>query len=513
LSPSISAQAREHRLLLAAATLPFLGLLVYLLLPALHLGFISDDFVHLVEDATKPWYTSSDHLNRPLRNGLFRILPLMFGLDPLPYRLLAFFFYGLTAWLLFRFVRQLGFGQGPALTATVLFVFFPRNYEDLFWFAAFQDLIVLACILFACSAWLAYLRTRDLRFFLATHIAYAAALGFKETAIGLPAVLFCLELFRGGTQSSPRLLKRLRPYMLFLAMVVVFGAYVVLLGTGTSASQSTRGSYVPTSPLGVGLPLLRTLVNIILQFSPAATLRDLRIPQIAMAVAGVVFLGLAAKVCAKRKVALFSLCWFVVFTLPTAVFARAVNADRYLALPYLAVLFLVAAALDRYYPLARWQQVVLWLGLLAYALAGSQRLAQFREAFQASADEVDTVGQEMVRLLQPGSLQPGTEVVLVNLIHTRRFYVFNNGVKGVLIEKGLPRQVEVVYDFAESDPAQQRLVNLLQSCRVEPGAAKSVRVLLFSAGHPSDVSGACANQAFETDLRNRPMAWFENPPF
>jgi hypothetical protein len=104
-------------------------------------------------------------------------------------------------------------------------------------------------------------------------------------------------------------------------------------------------------------------------------------------------------------------------------------------------------------------------------------------------------------------------VVLVNLIHSRRFYVFNNGVKGVLIEKGLPRQVEVVYDFAESDPAQQRLVGLLQSCRVEPGAAKSVRVLVFSAGHPSEVSGPCANQAFEMDLRNRPMAWFENPPF
>ena len=59
--------------------------------------------------------------------------------------------------------------QESALAVTVLFVFFPRNDESLFWFGAFQDLIVSSCILFACNAWLSYLRSGRLSAFIAVH--------------------------------------------------------------------------------------------------------------------------------------------------------------------------------------------------------------------------------------------------------------------------------------------------------------------------------------------------------
>ena len=62
---------------------------VYAAAPALNLGFVSDDYIHLSVDRNKPWYFSSDHLYRPLRSGFFKLMAASFGLEPQPYRVLT----------------------------------------------------------------------------------------------------------------------------------------------------------------------------------------------------------------------------------------------------------------------------------------------------------------------------------------------------------------------------------------------------------------------------------------
>lgn len=503
---------RNQRLSLYAAVFPFVVLFAYLVIPALNIGFLSDDFVHLVEDATRPWYVSSDHLNRPLRDGLFRLMPSLFGLNPLPYRLLEILCYGFSVWLLWRFIRQLGISLNAAFTVTVLFVFFPRSHEHLFWFAAFQDVVVSCCILLACNAWLTYLKDGDTRSFIVSHFAYAVGLGFKETAVGFPAVLFCLELFTNHRDTPERFFSVIRRYLLFVPILAAFLAYVLLVGVTGSPLQETRGTYVRTSALGFFPPLARTLANIILQFSDAVSLGDLSHAQIAEVAAGCVLIAIAAVMSVNRKIALFSLCWYLIFAMPTAVFASAVNADRYLVLPYIAILLILATGLDRLYPFSRWQEIAFWVALMLFAVAGTLHLAEFREYYRAASQEARQVSREAMRLLNTDSLAPGEELVLVNLVHSRHVYVLNNGAKGALIEDGLPRQVDVVYNSANPGPKQQQFVESLKSCGVQPPPSQPVKVLLLLDGHMSDVSGACSLATIRADRAQRPEAWAGDHP-
>jgi hypothetical protein len=322
--------------------------------------------VHLVEDANLPWYLSSDHLNRPLRDGLFRLLPAVFGLNPVPFRMLAFVFYGVTVWLLFQFVRKLGMGQAAALTAAVLFAFFPRNREGPFWFAAFQDLVVSTLIMFACIAWLSYLRSRGLGSFLAAHCAYIVALGFKETSIGLPVVLFGLELITANPVdfTVSGLWQRLRKYWLFVPIAAALVVFVLLLGSHASDAQRSKGIYIGTSALGVIPPLARTFVNIILQFGTPIAVRDLRGLHLLVVALGCGSITVAVRLSANRKLACFSLVWFLIFALPTAAFARSVNADRYLALPYIAIILILAGAVNQLEPLNAAPAALLAVALL-----------------------------------------------------------------------------------------------------------------------------------------------------
>src|SRR5262245_54352457 len=64
-------------------------LFVRLIAPVPHLRFVSDDYLLLVEDANLPWYDSNDHLYRVLRNGVCRIMPKLFGMQPEPHHLLG----------------------------------------------------------------------------------------------------------------------------------------------------------------------------------------------------------------------------------------------------------------------------------------------------------------------------------------------------------------------------------------------------------------------------------------
>ena len=502
----------DRRIPFLLIVLPFALLFLYIWLPAARIGFASDDFTHLVEDATRPWYQSSDHLNRPLRNALFKILPSLFGLSPLPYRLLAFLFYALCAVLLFRFLRELMFQPPSALAVSLLFVFFPRNYEDLFFFAAFQDLVVACSILLACTFWLHYLRTKRLGALTVSLVAYLLALGFKETSIGLPVVLYCLEFVGPSSTPSRNPSRILSRYWPFLTVAVVYAAYVLFAGSASTSFNEEKGIYIHTSLLGLIPPLVRTLVNIILQFSPALSLRDLTPSESLLAAGGFLLIFFAAWVSRNLKVVAFSICWFTVFALPTAAFARSVNADRYLTLPYIGILFMVAASLDRLHPMQLRTAFAVLLAVFVYGVAATSYWIKYREYFRASANEVDAVSSQAVLLANPASLPVNAELVLVNLTHSRQVGVFNNGVRGALIDKGLPRETRVIYRFESDrkDHDEQALLHAFESCIPDHAGARSTVVLLSSHGQLKDVSGACATAIFEADRQRHPDVWIEN---
>src|SRR5437899_12963373 len=86
---------------------PTLVLVAVLLGPSLKLGFVSDDFLHLVEDSNLPLTASSDQLLRPLRNIIFKVTVRLLGLNRLPFHMAILVFYTLVAVLLFEIVWEL----------------------------------------------------------------------------------------------------------------------------------------------------------------------------------------------------------------------------------------------------------------------------------------------------------------------------------------------------------------------------------------------------------------------
>ncbi len=503
---TLSSSGKRHPppALFWSAALVFALLLIWVVLPGRSVGFTSDDLLDLVESTNMPWYAGANHLSRPIRNALFRLLPAIFGLNPLPYRVMSFVIYCAAVLLLYRFVRQIGRGPVSALAVTVLFAFFPRNHESLFWFDSIQDIVISTCILFACLAWLSYLRTRRLASFVAAHIAYLVALGFKETAIGLPVVLLCLELCTSPQFSSWRDLrwKLLKRYLLFIPIAAGLVTYAFWLATRPVHQTYYVGTF------HVVLPLLRMFVNVILQFSLAT-----RIVPPSIVALGCAVIAFAVWISTNRKLAWFGLCWLLIFALPPAAFSP-LNGDRYLMLPYIGLLFIVAGALDRIdlftgWPATAWQAALL-AAALVYAVAGGLRLAHFREAYRQAADEISRLGDQAARLIDLPAVSSQAELVFVAMDPETEVNVLNNGIRGLLMTRGMSRQVPLAYTFIwpSAPDSENALLQSLESCATKRGPATDTRVLMRLDGDLVDVSGTCALKVVAADRHNRPRQWF-----
>ena len=116
--------------------LPLLVLLVALLatfLPSLNIGFVSDDYEHLVEATAKlPLTASFDEMHRPLRNIIFKLSYLAFGLNSAPYHLGLIFLHLAAVTALYYFTLQLTANRWAAILAAALYGFFPRNHQTVF---------------------------------------------------------------------------------------------------------------------------------------------------------------------------------------------------------------------------------------------------------------------------------------------------------------------------------------------------------------------------------------------
>ena len=113
--------------------LVLLTLLLLILFPSLNLGFVSDDYANLVEaTATLPLTSSFDGLHRPLRNILFKVSYLTFGLHSIPYHLGLILLHLSAVTALWRCMLHLSGNRHAAIVAATLFGFFPRNHQTLF---------------------------------------------------------------------------------------------------------------------------------------------------------------------------------------------------------------------------------------------------------------------------------------------------------------------------------------------------------------------------------------------
>lgn len=184
---------------IALFTIPLAGLLY---LPAIGVGFLSDDFVLAAGAARHDFSQVWTELFRPVPLLLFRA----FGSRPAALHLLNIVLHGVNAALVARIAR--GFcSRRSALVAAALFLAFPASVEAVAWCSGIQDVLMTTLTLAAVDM----LASRTVL----APAPLAAALLTKETAVATPILAAVV---------SPDL-KRV---IVFASVVLVYGCWRIL---------------------------------------------------------------------------------------------------------------------------------------------------------------------------------------------------------------------------------------------------------------------------------------------
>lgn len=190
----------------------FVFLSIFLYSPVVRAFFVSDDFDWIRRARDLPFSSIFfKNVNGTLENGVYRPLTSfsfwlnyhLHGLNPLFYHLTNIIFFGLTACLIFILVWQLTRDKFFSFLAGLFFLLLPNHPEAVAWISCRGD--ILAAFFYLLSLVL-YLKFRQKKndavenrkingFFLILSLAsFLLALGAKEMAMTLPAILVVYEL-------------------------------------------------------------------------------------------------------------------------------------------------------------------------------------------------------------------------------------------------------------------------------------------------------------------------------
>jgi len=231
---------------LAEVFLPMIIALV-LYFGMLNAPFLYDDFLYVVENtqlrevsnAPQLWITPyhKSGLYRPVTATSYLIDDFLFSLDPHGFHLSNVLLYLVTILLFSVVIREVGGSRSEALLASLVFAAHPVHTEAVSWIVGRAEVLAgLFCFL-GLIGWARFRKTDQWRYLILTCVAYFLAMGAKENAAPLPAVLFlgeALGLFGSSNShvfnsSLKAWTDRLRPLLrYFLLLVVVFALYLSL---------------------------------------------------------------------------------------------------------------------------------------------------------------------------------------------------------------------------------------------------------------------------------------------
>lgn len=487
-------------------------LLGFLLWPTLHLGFVADDFFLLVPDQKLPLTESPDELHRPLRNVTIKLVEHQIGIQSVaPYRVLVALTFVATLALLFLLLRRLGAKRFAALAAVFFLAFHPRNQEVLYWFAAWQDLVAAAGALLACVLFLDFRETGRSGRLIAAALAYAVAIGFKETIVVLPALLVAIDFYRARSFDALFRSQFWKAYLPFTGILLLYAVYFFSRsGVASLAGHKTGGYYGFHGIGGIIAGIVRALLNIAAPFSTSFGLKDLRVSLLLIVLLKVAIILLLVWRLRLWPALLLMLAWLLCTILPTATFAAAFNADRYLFVPLLGVAIfvgllvhavLVSSDAVKYTP-------VVCVALALYAAAGMYQLVMKRELWRKAGVEFASVVGDALRL--GPQLRPGGEIDFINMTHSYHptGQVFANGLSEALHAHAFPRSVRILRNLAGPEQEQQNLVSEISRCEGSlPGLVRERTIVVERDGQLKELDPGCAAIFVDADRVLRPLAW------
>jgi hypothetical protein len=490
-----------------------LGALFLTILPSWNLGFVSDDYGHLVEAAKFSPTAATDGLYRPLRNIVFKIAYAAFGLNPVPYHAVLITLHLVLVALLYRFVLLLNAGRYAAFIAAVLFAFFPRSHQSIFWIAAGQDSVVGICLLISCSAFLRYRSTGRRAEYLLALLSFIVALGFKETATAILPLLLLLDITFGRRNAPHEGSNCWKIYLPFLIVIALYLPWVFaekLFGT-TGGSQHYYSFQNGSQALKLAA---KFMLNMVVPFSPPVELREIfgHIASAAAVFAVIATITVTSIALLTLRQLSLAVGWILIAMAPTAGYG--LYTDRYLLMPFVGIALLLGFVCEAIVLRIKTKTLtarVAGSGAVAclYLCLAIPCLFRYQASWREAAREIETTINE-AKKLHPDAPK-GSVLCFVNLTHSKnngQVYVFNTSLNGALWAAGFDRSVTGKRTFSSDSPAEQRLTLQLLECpqadRVH--ATRGNYVFLYK-DRLTDVCGDCADKLVATSRARNPELW------
>lgn len=213
-----------------------------LFLPSLQYGFSQDDFIHLhasraenVNDFLNffnPFATFDDiFFYRPLATQVYFFLNhSLFGLNPVPFRVIALVLHVANALLIYEILKKLLRNITAQYTlvsslSALLYSVSAVHFLSIYYISAFQQISRTFFIFLAVVMYINYQQQSKKIFLVASLVSFLCALLSKETSVILPLLLLPIEIIRCNTDKVVEVLKRtlqkIVPYFLMLAAYVI----------------------------------------------------------------------------------------------------------------------------------------------------------------------------------------------------------------------------------------------------------------------------------------------------
>jgi Tfp pilus assembly protein PilF len=383
-------------------------------LSTLSFGFVYDDKPVIVDNiAIRSWHSLSYYFapqlsaGAPPASGTFyrpvtllwlRLNYAFFGLDPAGWHFAMVLCHVLMTYLVFRMVEKLSGNRTIAIIAATLFGLHPVHVENVAWLSSVNDLLMSV---FLAGSFVTYLNYRDGRkhFWMGTSlILFSLALLSKETAAVFPFLVFFFAAgFGRGRGGDGRQNSEGGVWSAFKDGLVSAPYFVLLLLYLAARKLTLHGIAPPLTPLSWSTMILTApsvlwfdLKHLLFPVSSSEfySLAYVAAPSFRSFVLPICFLcgslAVAALCISKwshRNLAFFALGLVFVPILPT-LYLRAIAPanfvhDRFLYLPSVGIVILIALALERISSLKTQQtraSAMMWAAvviLCTAALAGT----------------------------------------------------------------------------------------------------------------------------------------------
>ena len=495
---------RERLLKTAYWTLPSLICLA-LYWKGLTIWFLQDDFawlslrfhVHDWPSLLRALFVPAGHGTfRPLsERGYFLLFSTLFGVEPLPFRILVFLTQFVNLVLLSSIVRRLSGSRLAGFLAPIFWVSNTVLMMAMSWTSAYMQVLCGCMLLAAFHLFLRYEETGSRRYLYWQWVPYLTGFLVMETTIMYPAIVAAYTLL-----CARRLFKKTLPLFapaviftvlhMMLAPKQATGVYAIHLDASMAATLYSYWRYL-FQPFALAFPSTTPLRWVLYGTTALYT---------------VVLVGYAAWMARRgSRAPLFFLSWFFIVLAPVLPLRNHIS-DYYLTLPSIGTAWLGAAAVA--YAFSR-QGRRIWLGRATAAVMAAfflvisaPQVLKVTQWWHARATRVRnmTLGVAEARQLHPYQailltgvddtlfwggimdgcfravgvsdvyLEPGTEKRVQNLPSLgdpSRFILAPQAVLHALVENKIQvyqvgdRLVNITRSYAET--AAKRLENRLQS--------------------------------------------------